>query len=184
MNSFNQLRKIQIHFGIIFAAIGLVVVGCDSKYFRQQKWLKIERQQMLERVQAVGGWDVLRKDCILLAKQCGNEPGNWYDDNTNGLPASIIALKPRRVEFYPPNFDKTTGDNWFNDSDFPVVRITIFNEFYTGPGGSDKPPLGLDILCGNSSGAYNPHRRQSTTPSKFWNYQKMTNDVYGFYGFW
>jgi hypothetical protein len=184
MNSSSQLYKIQFRliFCIVFGTIGFAIV-CLAGTTIQEKWLETERQQILERVQSAGGWDVLRKDCKTLAEQYGNKSGDWRAyHNTNGLadlPAAIIALQPRRVEFYPPK----TGGNWFNDSDFPVVRITVFSEFYTGPGGSDKPPLGLDILCGNSSRTYDPSR-VFTSPSKFWTYQKMTNDVYEFYGFY
>ncbi len=185
---FTQLHKIRFRFvsWVVFGSIGFAI-ACLAGTAIQEKWLQIERQQILERVQTLGGWDVLQRDCKTLAERCGNEPGDWRaNHNTNGLvglPASIIALQPRRVEFYPPNIDKTTGVNWFNNSDFPVVRITVFSEFYTGPGGSDKPPLGLDVLCGSSTNAYNPHR-QFTSPSKYWNYQKLTNDVYEFYGFY
>jgi hypothetical protein len=176
-------NKFHSAFWIVLGIIAFLIFYNNSLYFTQHKWLKIERQQMLERVQAVGGWDALRKDCISLATRCGNESGNWSDRDTNGLPAAIIALKPRRVEFYPANFDKGKSEIWFNDSDVPIVRITIFSEFYTGPGGSDKPPMGFDILCETSTGQYNPQRLQAATPLKYWSYKKITDEIYEFYGF-
>ena len=177
-------NKFSSIFWLILGIIAFLVFYHNSLYFTQHKWLKIEQQQMLERVQAVGGWDALQKDCISFAKQCGNESSNWFDRYTNGLPATIVALKPRRVEFYPANFEKEKNEVWFNDSDSPVVRITIFSEFYTGAGGSDKPPMGLDILCGTSTNKYNPHRLQATTPLKYWSYKKIADEVYEFYGFY
>jgi len=201
MNNYHQIR-FKLFFWIVFGSIGLAVVGyglkskqkthdkwlqIKSKQKTQDKWLQIERQKMLERVQALGGWDVLRKDCVSLAEKSGSKSGYRIVSfiETNDLPAAIIALYPIAVGFFPPNFDGKTSGSWFNDSDFPVVRIIVFNDYHTGFGGTDKPPLGLDILCGKSTNAYNPHRLQSETPLlKYWSYQKITNDVYEFYGFW
>ena len=153
----------------------------------QKKWLKIEQKQLLEKVQAIGGWDVLRNDAVLLADQSkGNTSRDWLiENNTNGLPASILVLEPVTVAYYPGKMDKYSTDNWWNDTDYRVVRILIFNRFYTGPGGSDHPPLGLDIICPPPSGAYNPHRLQSKAPSvKYWNYLNLSTNVYEFYGFY
>lgn len=101
----------------------------------------IERRQqratLMERVQAAGGWDAIRRDCVALAEQ--NTEGFYsHFRATNGLPAAIIALKPMLVEYAPPN---------------GCVRIRIFGMHSTG--GHSTPYLGLEVDTSTNSVSYN-----------------------------
>jgi hypothetical protein len=86
-----------------------------------------QRARIMERVQSAGGWDALRHACIQLAGQHTNGFGwPWHD--TNGLPDSIAALKPRRVEYLPIH---------------GCVRIKVFGAHSTG--GHSRPYFGLEV---------------------------------------
>lgn len=165
---------------VLFLAFGLfclMYLPLLTHYYFPPTWWErqVQRKEVLARVQSVGGWDALRKDCVLLAKQCQGEVSQWDDRHTNGLPAAIIALKPRRVEFYPPK-----QRPHFNNSDFPIVRITIFGAHSTG--GRGIPWLGLDVVCAARSGTnYQTHRQRSETPLRYWRYRKVVDDVYEFF---
>jgi hypothetical protein len=142
---------------------------------------RLQRQQVLERVQAAGGWEALKRDCRALADARRNEPDGlrWFDHDTNGLPATITALKPRGVELYPRQEVQQFGpeaSKWFGSN--VVVRITIFGAHATG--GRGQPWLGLDVLCETGT-AYPPQRLRSNIPLRYWNYRKVAEDVYEFY---
>ena len=186
MHHFNQTWRIQRNLWILLISIGLFNTAFGQTDI-QKKWLVVEQKQLLDRVQSLGGWDVLQKDCVSLAEKHNGESDIWYvlqthHPLTNGLPASILALQPVRVEYYPGKVDST--ENWFNDTNYRIVRITVFNKFYTGPGGSDYPPRGIDILCETQTNEYSPHRLLATMPLKYWHYMQLTTNVYEFYGFY
>ncbi len=134
-------------------------------------WLerRTQRQQVLERVQSAGGWGALRRDCDALARTYKDDPYGftWFDNDTNTLPPAIAALHPKQVQSV-----KFEGSN-------VVVRISIFGAHATG--GHDQPWLGLDVLCESGVASYSPARVRSTTPFRYWRYQKVTDDIYEFY---
>jgi hypothetical protein len=136
-----------------------------------------ERQALLNemqaKVQSAGGWEALKKDCLAFSEQHKDESGSsWHRNDTNGLPASIVALQPQRVEFYLPDVGKN-----FNDSGMPIVRITVFGANATG--GRGTPWIGMDVLCGNPTKDYLPKRNRSS--DRDWRYRKVTEGVYEFY---
>jgi len=136
---------------------------------------RVQRERVVQRVLSAGGWDSLKRDCVALPEQHKSEPAwQWYAGDTNALPAAIAALQPQRVEYYPPK-------QWphFNDSDFPVVWITIFGAHSTG--GHDIPWLGLDVVCDRAGTDYQTHRQRSETPLKYWRYRKVADDVFEFF---
>jgi hypothetical protein len=60
---------------------------------------RTQRQRLTERVQLAGGWDVIRRGCIVLAEQNTNGfYSNWHDPN---LPPAIVALRPIFVQYEP-----------------------------------------------------------------------------------
>jgi hypothetical protein len=91
-----------------------------------------QRAKVMERVQAAGGWDAIRRGCVSLAEQNANGFYSHYRD-TNGLPAAIVALKPMMVEHVPPN---------------GCVCIRIFGMHRTG--GHSTPYFGLEVDTSNS----------------------------------
>jgi hypothetical protein len=95
-----------------------------------------QRAKVIERVQAAGGWDAIRRGCIILAEQNTNGfYSHWHD--TNGLPTAIIALKPMLVEYVPP---------------YGCVRIRIFGMHSTG--GHSTPYFGLEVDTSTNSASY------------------------------
>jgi hypothetical protein len=127
-----------------------------------------QRRQVLERVQAAGGWDALRRDCALLAStNAGGFSWSWLRRDTNSLPPAIGAMHPRRVEFYP---------NQIN----PHVRIFIFGTHNTD--GHDQPSLGLDVLCESGVTNYtSADNLRSDIPRRYWEYRKIADGIYEFY---
>ncbi len=160
--------KTRIALGTLFlvACLGVtaaVIFGPSRD--ERERWM--QRKKVMERVRSIGGWDVLRRDCNSLAERCRGETSRWSADFPAGLPPAIVALKPRFVEFYPPKYPG------FNDSDYPVVRITIFGMHSTG--GHDIPRLGLDVICSGSGADY------EKMPSSYWSYRKVADDVFEFF---
>lgn len=96
-----------------------------------------QRAKVMERVQAAGGWDTIRRDCVGLAEQNTNGFYSHFLD-TNGLPAAIVALKPMTVEYQP---------------EYGCVRIRIFGMHSTG--GHSTPYFGLKVDTSTNSLSYN-----------------------------
>ena len=140
------------------------------------------RQQVLQRVQSAGGWVALKRDCdALIDKYKDDEYGfRWLLGDTNSLPPTIAALKPKEVEFYSPNARRQFGSRsvrYFGSN--AVVRISIFGAHETG--GHDQPWLGLDVVCERGLPSYHPDRLRSTTPLRYWRYRKIAEDIYEYY---
>jgi len=143
---------------------------------------RTQRQLVLKRVQAAGGWSALKRDCDALADKYKDSETDfhWHGPNTNGLPPAIAALQPRSVDFFSrkrlPRFG-LQGLAYFGSN--TVVRIEIFGLHATG--GRDQSWLGLDVVCEPGLLNYNPHLLWSKTPLSYWSYRKITNDIYEYY---
>jgi hypothetical protein len=178
---------------ITLAIIGIIFIYVMSYILNPLAWPPqwLERreqwQKVSERVQSVGGWDAVKKDCELLASEHKNDTYDWKWANwdTNTLPPAIAALKPKSVGYFPP---KLLEDLSKNNSEFvkywgtnEVVRITIFGAHSTG--GHDEPALWLDVQCKQNGkiNSYNPIHLRSTTPFRYWRYKKVTDDIYESY---
>lgn len=131
------------------------------------------RNEMQAMVRSAGGWEALQKDCRVFAEQHQQESGSsWYGNDTNGFPATLVVLQPKRVEFYSP----AIGTN-FNDSGFPIVRITVFGANVSGARGT--PWMGFDVICGECPKDYLPKRNRSS--DRDWTYRKVAEGVFEFY---
>ena len=95
------------------------------------EWLEHRRQRaaMMARVQAAGGWDAVRRDCLALARQNTNGFYSHPMLTTNGLPPALIKLGARYVQYYP-----AAG----------LVDIQIFGIHSTG--GHSIPYFGLAVV--------------------------------------
>jgi len=95
-----------------------------------------QREKLAERVQAAGGWDMVRRDCITFAEQHTN---GFYSHwgGTNDLPRAIVALKPLMVQYWPQ---------------YGCVRMRIFGMHSTG--GRSTPYFGLEIDTSTNSAGY------------------------------
>ena len=94
-----------------------------------------QRAKLMERVQAAGGWDAVRRDCIAFAAQNTNGfYSHWGDTN---LPPAILVLKPMMVQYYPQ---------------YGCISMRIFGGHSTG--GHSRPYFGLEIDTSSNSVSY------------------------------
>ena len=140
-----------------------------------------QRQQVLERVQAAGGWGALRRDCAALAStNTGGFSWSRLGHDTNSLPPAIAALRPRRVDFYPHQV--YPHGTWWSSATHSdaAVRIFVFGTHNTD--GHDQPSLGLDVLCESGVTSYTPpYNWRSDIPLRYWKYRKIADDIYEVY---
>jgi hypothetical protein len=165
----------------------IVLLGLGILFFlsiHPPVWMErlIERRQDWKRVQAVGGWAALKRDCDALASKYKDDDFGfrWWNDDTNSLPPTIAALKPRMVEFLSPKArqgGREFFDQWYGTN--LVVRIIVVEDHSTG--GHERPFLGLDVLCEPGVTNYNPVRSLAWKPFEHWKYRKIADDVYEFY---
>jgi len=117
---------------------------------------RTQRRLLSERIESVGGWDALRRDCALLVEQHKDAGVQWFrHGDTNTLPAAIAALKPWEIRYYPPGSLRGSQQ----DTAIPVVRIRLFGMPSTG--GNASPYLGLEVVCSTNTSAYEPRRGYS-----------------------
>lgn len=163
---------------IAFVLFCLMFLPLFAYYYFPPTWWdrRVQRQQVFERLQPVGGWDALKKDCISLTEQYKDEPFVWFGWDTSALPDAIAALKPQRVEYYSP---KVLRD-FSGERQLPIVQIAIFGAHSTG--GRDIPTLQLEVMCGQAGEVYQPPTRpRFTTPLTYWRCRKVTDDIYELY---
>jgi hypothetical protein len=117
-----------------------------------------QHAKVMERVQAAGGWDAIRRGCASLAEQNTNGFYAMFGQ-TNGLPAAIVALKPLIVEYQPQ---------------FGCVRMRIFGMHSTG--GHSTPYFGLEVDTSTNSGSYN-HGAEFDNGGVIGNHHAVANQV-------
>jgi hypothetical protein len=133
-----------------------------------------------ERVQTNGGWEVLRQDCVFLMEQQKDEFHDWSWHNTNGLPASIAALKPMDVQYLPPQYLGELKDGKFTTPPKAyVVRIRVFGMPSTG--GHAIPYLGLEVVMGDGAANYLPKPAEAASGNRRMHYKKITENIYEIY---
>ena len=97
---------------------------------------RTQREKIVELVQAAGGWDALRRDCVSFAEQHTNGfSSHWRQ--TNDLPKAIVALRPLTVQFWP---------------EYGCIRMRIFGTHSTG--GHSRPYFGLEVDISTNSAGY------------------------------
>jgi|ERR1051326_1738043 hypothetical protein len=116
---------------------------------------RAQRATVVKRVQAAGGWETLRRDCLSFAQTNQIVQWNrWYTNDAPELPPAIAALHPQRVDYVSP---KVLGSR----SALPIVRVKIFGMHSTG--GHSIPYFGLEVISGTSSEG-NPRKLLPPTP--------------------
>jgi len=163
----------------IFISIGLVVVLSLIAWLVQQKpgqaiafyhlfsmeeppfWLqRIEqRQEVRARVQAAGGWDAVRRECLQLwqTNQDGGMVWNKFQTNQPALPPALAALRPMFVNATSPG----------------IIDITLYGMGETGHRG--QAGYGLWVFCDVSTNLAEPRRYPNCT------YHKLSDNVYEYY---
>ena len=134
-----------------------------------------QRQKVLERVQSVGGWAAIQRDCDTLVEQYRESGFFWPSSATNGLPSALAALKPLEVRFYPPKFLRDIHDA----PQVAVVRITIFSLPSTG--GHAIPYYGLDVVSGAGAETYRPRPSGGAPGNAHRSYNPVTDRIYEIY---
>jgi hypothetical protein len=142
-NQDNQIAKSPAHFLGWVALIPLAVILSFVIHPTPLKFRQ-ERRIAFERVEAAGGWDVIKKDCLLLT----NQPGGyfvWFRRSTNysDLPPALAALKPIEVRFF---IDEKLH--------VPIVRIHVLGISDTD---RTEPYFGFWIVCAPTSDDYKPN---------------------------
>jgi hypothetical protein len=100
-------------------------------------WLERMQQRkiVMQRVQAAGGWETIRKDCKKIVVANATNGFEWYKGlkDEPPLPKSLAALNPRQVNLWP----EANG--------MQSIRIQIFGGHATGGRGQDF--FILKVLC-------------------------------------
>ena len=127
---------------------------------------RTQRRIVLDRIQSIGGWETLRRECLSLMRQHEEDHFYWWSRgrDTNALPASILALKPMSVEYDPT---------------VQALRIRIFGMHSTG--GHDTPCFGLEVATGPERKDYKPRPMNAVGGNRHMNYQKVAEDIYEVY---
>jgi hypothetical protein len=93
--------------GFVLSLLGLLFLGiCSAPLFSwwPPQWMerRARRQSVMNRVEAVGGWERLSADLALLLTT-NNSPGLRISvsSTSNGLPPSLSALRLRSIELNP-----------------------------------------------------------------------------------
>ncbi|MGN6556013.1 MAG: hypothetical protein ACTHLW_20080 [Verrucomicrobiota bacterium] len=139
---------------------------------------RTQRRLILERIESVGGWNALKRECMTLVGQHTNEPFEWFRyGDTNALPPTLAALKPMEIRFYPPGIFRGSQQ----DTSVPVVHIRIFGMPSTG--GNASPYLGLEVVCSTNTGAYEPRRGYSggVPGNRHSTFRKVAENVFEIY---
>lgn len=138
---------------------------------------KQQRAQVLERVNAAGGWDVLRNECVDLMKAHQTNGFFWFHRNdTNIASSTLLALKPQEVRFEP--YDSRNSNNL-------VVEIKIFGMHSTG--GHSTPAYWIFVLCNTNADttSYVPSIVQSDAGYPYGHprhhYRQITNNIFEIY---
>jgi hypothetical protein len=106
-----------------------------------------QRKEILQRVQAAGGWEALRRDCEMLVEQHKQEAFFWGRADTNELPVAIAALRPMRLTVGSPRV-------LLEGVEVPVARIQVFGSYRIV--GHSIPYFWLEIAAGPNAHRYKP----------------------------
>jgi hypothetical protein len=160
----------------LFTAFVLFVLFNPSAWPPAWWERRAQREKVVQRVQSSGGWEALRRDCIVLAQT--NEVVQWIRWHTNdapALPPAIAALQPQQVDYVSPKLFGPHSD----EPRIPIVRIKMFGMHSTG--GHSTPYFGLEVVAASSGEDYNPKARPSASGNGHLNYRKVSEGIYEIY---
>ncbi len=132
---------------------------------------RTQRNLLQTRVEAAGGWDRIREACEQLVEQ--NDVVQWQGRRTNNLvelPASLAALEPETVTFYPPSVLGHSKET----PPIQVVRIKLF-------GMPSTPYLGLEVVCDPGATDYRPSPAVLAPGNRRTTYRKVAEAIYAVY---
>lgn len=178
-------RKQRFHLAKQFAIIGVLITSIVSQFglrlvfqWWPPDWVerRTQRRILQERIQAAGGWEVIRRDCIQLSNQHDDGIFYWSRGHTNALPGGISKLKPMEVRFTSPK-------NLQQNKDYPkvpFVRIKLFGTHSTG--GHSSPYLGLEVVCDTNALNYRPEAHHNVAPgNRYTTYRRIADGIFEVY---
>jgi hypothetical protein len=132
--------EIVVLVALLIAGVILIYYVPDLMKLGPPQWLERhqQRQKLTARVKAVGGWDTIKRDCLLLVKE---HPRGFqtHRGDTEGLPPALVGLEPVHVDYH-------------RTQDRVVIRLFGLHN----PSGHSSPYLGLEILTGPPKEGYQP----------------------------
>jgi len=169
-------------FGIMLAltcvALPLADALMSSAQFRHER--EVQRARVNSRIAQAGGWEALRRDCVSLMEQFGDSYHVWNGRDTNGLPATVAALKPMSVQYYPTKFLRELKEGRFTDPpNVQLVRIRLFGMHSTGV--HSTPYFGLEIVGGPGSKDYAPSPHDAVSGNRHMSFSKVAEGIYEIY---
>ncbi len=136
--------------------------GFNPLQFLSNVWeTRSLRIQMAQRALSAGGWEAVRRDCLLL--MATNETFRWtrsQKNEANILPPALAVLKPQEVY-----------------CDVSVVHLKIFGMHSTG--GHSTPYIGVDVVVGPVGETSQPKLSAAGHTSR--HYSKLSDGVFEIY---
>lgn len=165
--------------GCVVCLLFVFLVGFGLRpYVWPPPWVerRSQRQTVGERIQSVGGWAALQRDCEALVQQNRNALFTWNRrlDNSNALPTTLRILSPERIHI------EHYATNLLRDSALTVVKIKVFGQHSTG--GHSTPYFGLEIISGKQPESYWPEQSLGgVSGNRQKSYRKVTESIYEIY---
>ena len=107
-----------------------------------------QRRIVHERVQAIGGWDALRQECVVAFGNFTTNNLLWpfHDYSGPNIPPAILQLRPREVRV------------WAYPDEPVIARIKLFGMHRTGARGI--PYYGIWVVCSPAPTNFTPRLDQ------------------------
>lgn len=140
---------------------------------------RAQRREVMERIQAAGGWEVLRRDCVALAELQRTTNFVWPRYDTNALRA-IAKLRPVIFEFEHKGSDSPAEHPDPTPAGPPDVQLVRFHLFLGAHpvGGHATPYFGLEVVTDSQSAGYLPTLHRVVSGSRAKSYRKVADGIY------
>lgn len=190
---------------LVVIVLSAVVLFIGAALTWPPLWVERRQQRATvnERVQASGGWDTVKRDCLSFAET--NKSFYWSRgfNNQLPLPTTLAALAPVEVNCMssetlssqPANSSLPTVQgskknlNEFPSPEVPVgfnekpnvdeVRIKFFGLHSTG--GRSTPFYGIVIVGGPGSETYQPQSVHAASGNGHTNFRRIEDGIYEIY---
>jgi hypothetical protein len=163
-------RFLTLAIGVILVFLGLLWLPVWLPTVWPPDWLSrhAQRQKVAERLQAVGGVDALKQDCLLVMQTHPEDGLYWHGaPGSPALPPALAALQP--VAIYIAN-----------EPNAAIVRIKLFGMHSTG--GHSRPYFGFEVVSGAGADAYRPQPSDGGVSGNYYTtYRRVAENVYEIY---
>jgi hypothetical protein len=121
-----------------------------------------QRRMAAERVQAAGGWDAIKRDCLRIAEE--HPEGFQSLRSTNELPPALVLLSPHEVQYHPAD-----------------GRVTMRLFGIHSSGGPSTPYFGFEVLTAAKQEGYQPAIARGVIGYQHSNYHELAEGIYEIY---